>query len=175
MPASSTNTRVRHSTVMSALSSSGNMKPPYAAPKIAQTLLKRRGVIKANAARERRRARELGLEYREFSEHVGLSVKLDRARVKGYNKPITTQSTVKVPPELGGGIIPQGVSMSDIRQIAGANGVVLRDAERLAKMYDGEPSEWVKLGGISKTENFQYDIHWYARNGKQYEIKFKGS
>lgn len=159
---------------MSALSSSGNMKPPYAAPKIAQTLLKRRGINKANAARERRRARELGLEYREFSEHVGLSVKLDRARVKGYNKPITTQSTVKVPPELGGGIIPQGVSMSDIRQIAGANGVVLRDAERLAKMYDGEPSEWVKLGGISKTENFQYDIHWYARNGKQYEIKFKG-
>ena len=70
---------------MSALSSSGNMKPPYAAPKIAQTLLKRRGIIKANAARERRRARELGLEYREFSEHVGLSVKLDRARVKGYN------------------------------------------------------------------------------------------
>ncbi len=52
--------------------------------------------------------------------------------------------------------------MSDIRQIAGANGVVLRDAERLAKMYDGEPSEWVKLGGISKTENFQYDIHWYT-------------
>lgn len=89
-------------------------------------------------------------------------MKLDRARVKGYNKPITTQSTVKVPPELGGGIIPQGVSMSDIRQIAGANGVVLRDAERLAKMYGGEPSEWVKLGGISKTENFQYDIHWYT-------------
>lgn len=41
---------------------------------------------KTNAAGERRRARELGREYREFSESVGLSVKLDRARVRGYNK-----------------------------------------------------------------------------------------
>ena len=36
---------------------------------------------KTNAARERRRARELGREYREFSEHVGLSAKAKRLNV----------------------------------------------------------------------------------------------
>lgn len=42
---------------------------------------------KTNAARERRRARELGREYREFSEHVGLSVKASRTQtLKSYDK-----------------------------------------------------------------------------------------
>lgn len=47
---------------------------------------------KTNAARERRRARELGREYREFSEHVGLSVKAKRLNVNKTNPDVANKA-----------------------------------------------------------------------------------
>ena len=123
----------------------------------------------------KRRVRELNTEYKEFSEHVGLEPRIDRTRVKGYNKSVTLQNVLNVSDHYGNGIIPTGAQFTGLRQIAGAkSGVVLREANRLAEIYGGESQKWVKIGGLVKTDNFQYDVHWYAYDGKQFESKIVG-
>lgn len=37
----------------------------------------------------------------------------------------------------------------------------------------GSPLQWNKMGGIIKTDNFRYDVHWFELNGEHYEEKLK--
>ncbi len=67
--------------------------------------------------------------------------------------------------------------------IAGAGtGTPLRDAQRLADQYGGNPGDWAKMGGESSDAHGvqtpggnNFETHWYqnARTGQVVEIKTK--
>ena len=71
------------------------------------------------------------------------------------------------------GVVPKGVTLTNVRTIAG-NGTVFRDAPYFADTFGGNASEWSKRAGILETDNYVYDIHWNERNGIQYKTKVKG-
>ena len=72
------------------------------------------------------------------------------------------------------GVIPKGAKAESVRVIAGyGTSTTLRDTKRLSKVYGGDDWKWEKKGGIIRTDNFEYDVHWYEYEGKQYEAKLK--
>lgn len=72
------------------------------------------------------------------------------------------------------GVIPKGAKAENVRVIAGyGTSTTLRDTKRLSKVYGGDDWKWEKKGGIIRTDNFEYDVHWYEYEGKQYDAKLK--
>ena len=101
--------------------------------------------------------------------------------VKGYlqnrlkNGTVVLQNTQSLTKFKVPGVVPKGVTLTNVRNIAG-NGTTaaFRDAQLRADQYGGKASEWGKRGGILETNNYVYDIHWDEWNGLQYETKVKG-
>ncbi len=72
------------------------------------------------------------------------------------------------------GVIPIGAEIKGVRVIAGAGtSITLREEDRLIKLYGGDIEQWEKKAGIVEAANFKYDVHWYERDGVQYEHKVK--
>lgn len=73
-------------------------------------------------------------------------------------------------------IAPQGADITSVRIIAGY-GVAdtFRNAGKFADSVGGEDYKWQKVGGLIKTDNYIYDIHWYQYRGNDthygYELK----
>lgn len=111
---------------------------------------------KVNATRERRKVRELGREYREFSESVGLSVKLDRARVRGYNKPIIVKNAAGQEIRVVRHTSTDGESNS-ITQTVAVNNAINRN------FYD-ETGRWTKQ--ISNNDHGNRKKHPFGKHGE---------
>lgn len=111
---------------------------------------------KVNATRERRKVRELGREYREFSESVGLSVKLDRARVRGYNKPIIVKNAAGQEIRVVRHTSTYGESNS-ITQTVAVNNAINRN------FYD-ETGCWTKQ--ITNNDHGNKKKHPYGKHGE---------
>lgn len=111
---------------------------------------------KANATRERRRVRELGREYRQFSEAVGLSVKLDRARVEGYNKPIIVKNAAGQEIRVVRHTSAKGESNS-ITQTVAINNAINRN------FYD-ETGRWITQ--ITNNDHGNRKKHPYGKHGE---------
>ncbi|MBS6765938.1 MAG: phage minor capsid protein [Clostridium sp.] len=70
--------------------------------------------------------------------------------------------------------IPTGTDFSNVKTIAGAGSdTPLRAAHRLAEKYGGASGEWSKFAGKIESGKYIFDVHWYERNGKQYDAKLK--
>ncbi len=70
--------------------------------------------------------------------------------------------------------IPNKSTMTSIKTIAGGNSkTVLRDIKRISTFYGGESSEWLKRVGKVESARYIFDVHWYEKSGKQYEMKLK--
>ncbi|MEA5152121.1 MAG: hypothetical protein VB039_05920 [Oscillospiraceae bacterium] len=65
-------------------------------------------------------------------------------------------------------IAPKDAALSDVRIIAGY-GVAdtFRNASKFADSIGGEDYKWQKVGGLIKTDNFIYDVHWYQYSGSE--------
>lgn len=111
---------------------------------------------KVNATRERRKVRELGREYREFSESVGLSVKLDRARVRGYNKPIIVKNAAGQEIRVVRHTSTDGESNS-ITQTVAVNNAINRN------FYD-ETGRWITQ--ITNNDHGNRKKHPYGKHGE---------
>nr|DAN17911.1 MAG TPA: minor capsid protein [Caudoviricetes sp.] len=71
-------------------------------------------------------------------------------------------------------IIPTESEITNVRVIAGYGVTTnIRKAKDLVMQYGGQDYKWSKLGGLVKTDNFIYDVHWYQYNGNAYEYKIK--
>lgn len=74
------------------------------------------------------------------------------------------------------GVMPKGAELSNVRIIAGY-GVTskFRNAQKFADSIGGEADRWQKVGGLIKTNNYIYDLHWYQYYGSDqhysYELK----
>lgn len=72
------------------------------------------------------------------------------------------------------GFIPNKAVITAAKAIAGGNsGTALREAERLAEFYGGKSDEWLKNVGKIESEKYIFDVHWYERHSKQFEMKLK--
>lgn len=133
--------------------------------------------------------RRLNAKYKEFSAAAGLPEQPERIKVryiddkteiavntvKSNQLRTQLQETLNVKSANLDGIIPKGAEIESLRVIAG-NGskTALKVSEYLSENYGGEPLQWRKMGGIIKTNNFRYDVHWFEFAGKHFEEKLKG-
>lgn len=70
--------------------------------------------------------------------------------------------------------IPAGTDFVNTKIIAGSgSSTILRAAGRLSGKYGGTPKEWSKFAGKIESDKYVFDVHWYERGGKQYDVKLK--
>ncbi len=70
--------------------------------------------------------------------------------------------------------IPEGTAFTDTKIIAGSGSkTTLRAAKRLSEKYGGTLQEWSKFAGKIESGRYVFDVHWYERGGRQYEVKLK--
>jgi SPP1 gp7 family putative phage head morphogenesis protein len=85
---------------------------------------------------------------------------------------ITLQATQRLTRFRVPGVVPKGVTLTNVRTIAGSGtNAVFRNAQYRADEFGGNAAEWSKRGGILDTDNYVYDIHWDEWNGMQYKTK----
>lgn len=72
------------------------------------------------------------------------------------------------------GFIPNGTKLENIKSIAGyGSQKPIYSINRLLKLYGGSESDWSKKVGKIKSDLYEFDVHWYEYDGKQYEAKVK--
>ena len=65
-------------------------------------------------------------------------------------------------------IIPADTIFSEVVTMAGAGSdTQIREANRLAQAYGGEPGAWRKRAGKVIGQKYIFDAHWYEQNGVQ--------
>lgn len=70
--------------------------------------------------------------------------------------------------------IPVGTDIANQKIIAGAGSdTTLRAANRLAEKYGGKAQDWSKFVGKIESDKYVFDVHWYERGGKMYDVKLK--
>lgn len=95
----------------------------------------------------------------------------DTTLQKGFNVDIKTKEGYALH-----GVIPSYTSVSDVRIIAGYGvQTEFRNSSKFAKQFGNEAYKWQKVGGLIKTDNFTYDVHWYqyAEDDTQHEPVLK--
>ena len=97
-----------------------------------------------------------------------------RSEYRAANHISELSRTLSLPGDMSG-VVPAGATIERTRTIAGyGSSTAIREAERLANLYGGDPLKWEKKGGIIETDYRRYDVHWYELNGVHYEEKTKG-
>ncbi len=76
-------------------------------------------------------------------------------------------------------VVPKGTELSSVVAIAGAGtSSPIKDIQRLVSKYPsfGDANGWQKKSGVTVTDNFRYEIHWYENTGgvPGGEVKVKG-
>lgn len=76
-------------------------------------------------------------------------------------------------------VVPKGTDLSSVVAIAGAGtSSPIKDIQRLVSKYPsfGDANGWQKKSGVTITNNFRYEIHWYENTGgvPSGEVKAKG-
>lgn len=100
--------------------------------------------------------RELQTEYRKYSHATGLQDQLafEYNGSKAY--------------------IPKDAVITNVRTIAGKTSTrEIDDIGRVSNTYGGSYDEWAKKVGKIESDRYVFDIHWYERDGMQYETKIK--
>ena len=95
----------------------------------------------------------------------------DTTLQKGFNVDIKTKEGYALH-----GVIPSYTSVSDVRIIAGYGvQTEFRNSSKFAKQFGNEAYKWQKVGGLIKTDNFTYEVHWYqyAEDDTQHEPVLK--
>ncbi len=65
------------------------------------------------------------------------------------------------------GIIPKGATLSNVVVIAGKEtSTEVKDWRRLYNLYGGDPRDWQKKVGTVKAGYYQYEVHWFERDGE---------
>lgn len=91
----------------------------------------------------------------------------------------TLKQTANVNPPNIHAVVPKGTELSSVVAIAGAGtSSPIKDIQRLVSKYPsfGDANGWQKKSGVTITDNFRYEIHWYENTGgvPSGEVKVKG-
>lgn len=109
-------------------------------------------------------------------KYVQKAISVRNLKTQLSEKPSTVlRETIEVDSAIVKGIVPKGIEIESLRIIAGGSSQTpVKVAQYLSETYGGTPLQWIKMGGIIKTDNFRYDVHWFELNGKHFEEKLKG-
>lgn len=70
--------------------------------------------------------------------------------------------------------IPENTTILSAKTIAGAGSKKrLRIEDKLIKQYGGSVGDWKKRVGKVKSAKYNFDVHWYEKDGEQYQMKIK--
>lgn len=65
-------------------------------------------------------------------------------------------------------VIPKDAEITEVRIIAGyGTSSVFRNGKKFADAYGGDDYQWQKVGGLIKTDNFVYDVHWHQNSASR--------
>ena len=91
-----------------------------------------------------------------------------------FNNAVSLQNQLSFVYNVKKEFIPRNTLITNVKTIAGAG--VKRDIDvvnRLIAEYGGAANEWTKKVGKVESSKYMFDIHWYEKNGLQYETKIK--
>ena len=70
--------------------------------------------------------------------------------------------------------IPNRSKFDNTKVIAGSGSdTPIRVVDKLVEKYGGKPTDWAKKVGKITSDKYIFDVHWYEKDGKQYEMKLK--
>lgn len=126
-------------------------------------------------------------EYVKFSKVANLRVKSERHQVLGYNRSISSKSVwasksankkeylnERLDYVFKNGeksFIPTGAEFISTKTIAKAEKI--RIVNGLINKYGGEVKDWSKKVGKIESAKYVFDVHWFEKEGKQFETKVK--
>lgn len=126
-------------------------------------------------------------EYEKFSKVANLRVKSERHQVLGYNRSISSKSVwasksankkeylnERLDYVFKNGeksFIPTGAEFISTKTIAKAEKI--RIVNGLINKYGGEVKDWSKKVGKIESDRYVFDVHWFEKEGKQFEPKVK--
>ena len=71
-------------------------------------------------------------------------------------------------------LIPTHAKFDNVVVIAGAGSETpIRVVDSLLEKYGGAVSDWAKKAGKVTSAKYIFDVHWYEKDGVQYEVKLK--
>ena len=71
-------------------------------------------------------------------------------------------------------ILPKNVDIEKVVVISGkGTSSNIRDVKRLVSQYGGNKEDWEKMTGMIYGNAYKYEVHWYQKNGVQYDMKLK--
>ena len=132
--------------------------------------------------------RQLTDKYYDLHKVSGLPTKIDRLRVDGYRKininkkdnPKTYHKDNELLQNtlfsdnisVKKWIIPQNATIENVTVIAGqGTSKNIRVKKQLEEKYGS--GNWTKVAGTVNGKYYSYQVHYYEKNGKQYECKLK--
>ena len=132
--------------------------------------------------------RQLTDKYKELSDISGLPTKVDRLRVDGYrsinlnkkNNPKTYHKDDEILQNtlfsdnisIKKWIIPQNATIENVTVIAGhGSSTNIKVKRQLEEKYG--LGNWTKIAGTINGKYYSYQVHYYEKNGTQYECKLK--
>lgn len=70
--------------------------------------------------------------------------------------------------------IPKGAKFEKVKTIAGSGSPAdICCLNRLVRDYGGRGEDWQKRAGRVNSAKYIFDVHWYEKDGVQYEVKLK--
>lgn len=70
--------------------------------------------------------------------------------------------------------IPNRSKFDNTKVIAGSGSdTPIRVVDKLVEKYGSKPTDWAKKVGKITSDKYIFDVHWYEKDGKQYEMKLK--
>ena len=131
---------------------------------------------------------QLTNKYKELSDISGLPTKIDRLRVDGYRKiNINKKDNPKIYHKdnevlqntlfsdnisIKKWVVPQNATIENVTVIAGqGTSKNIRVKRQLEEKYGS--GNWTKVAGTINGKYYSYQVHYYEKNGIQYECKLK--
>ena len=112
--------------------------------------------------------------FRRMKTENGSAWKNLQQEYRKFNDAIALQNQLSFVYNVNKEFIPQNALITNVKTIAGARVKRKIDViDGLIAEYGGMANEWTKKVGKVESSKYIFDIHWYEKNGVQYQAKIK--
>ena len=117
---------------------------------------------------------EMPKTFETFQKHKKLNDNKYKEWKQNYKKRFYLQNRLDYNIDGDNSFIPTEATFKTVRTIAGkGRKTVFRNAQRYVDKYGGTIDDWSKKVGKVESDKYIFDIHWYEKDGIQYDAKIK--
>lgn len=117
---------------------------------------------------------EMPKTFETFQKHKKLNDNKYKEWKQNYKKRFYLQNRLDYNIDGDNSFIPTEATFKTVRTIAGKGSkTVFRNAQRYVDKYGGTIDDWSKKVGKVESDKYIFDIHWYEKDGIQYDAKIK--